>query len=328
MADAVGGLLLVHAHPDDEAMSTGGVMARCVAEGRRVDLVTCTGGEEGEIHDPSLDVAEAQPRLAAIRAEELACSLDALGGGAINFHPLGYRDSGMMGTESNARPDVFWNADLDEATRRVVQIIREARPAVLISYDSNGNYGHPDHINAFRVAQAAFEAAGDPARYPEAGVPHVVAKRYEIAFSREAWFELMQEMQSRGIKLPWDFDEELANAASSANSGGRDAEDLNPTNVDAIRQVAEDVAEGEKPPEEFGTPDALITTRVDVSGFVAQKRACMACHKTQWQDMGWVLEMPADLGDRILSTERFRLAQWQHHELADDYREDSLFAGL
>jgi LmbE family N-acetylglucosaminyl deacetylase len=346
VADAVGGLLLVHAHPDDEAMSTGGVMARCVAEGRRVDLVTCTGGEEGEIHDPSLDVDEAQPRLAAIRAAELACSLDALGGGAINFHPLGYRDSGMMGTESNARPDVFWNADLDEATRRVVEIIREARPAVLISYDSNGNYGHPDHINAFRVAQAAFEAAGDPSRYPDAGVPHTVAKRYEIAFSREAWFELMQEMPSRGIKLPWDFDEELANGASSANAvssanagssanavssanaGGRDAEDLNPTNVDAIRQVAEDVAEGEKPPEEFGTPEALITTRVDVSGFLAQKRACMACHKTQWQDMGWVLEMPADLGDRILSPERFRRARWQGHELADDYREESLFAGL
>ncbi|HET8586432.1 MAG TPA: PIG-L family deacetylase [Candidatus Limnocylindria bacterium] len=319
---ATGGLLLVHAHPDDEAMATGGVMARCVAEGRRVDLVTCTGGEEGEIHDPSLDVDEATPRLASIRAAELECSLQALGGGAIHFHPLGYRDSGMMGTPANERPEAFWNADLDEATRRVVAIIREARPAVMISYDSNGNYGHPDHINAYRVARAAFEAAGDPAKYPEAGVPHVVAKRYEIAFSREAWFELMQEMRSRGIELPWDFDQELANAA------GRSADDLNPTNVDAIRQVAEDVAEGEAPPEEFGTPEALITTRVDVAAFTPQKRACMACHRTQWQDMGWVLEMPTDLGDRILSPERFRLAAWQGHDLSADYREDSLFAGL
>jgi LmbE family N-acetylglucosaminyl deacetylase len=318
----VGGLLLVHAHPDDEAMSTGGVMARCIAEGRRVDLVTCTGGEEGEIHDPSLDVEEATPRLASIRAAELECSLQALGGGAINFHPLGYRDSGMMGTPSNERPDVFWNADLEEATRRLVEIVRDARPAVTISYASNANYGHPDHINAYRVARAAFEAAGDPARYPEAGVPHVVAKRYEVTFSRESWFELMQEMQSRGIKLPWDFDQELANA------GGRSADDLNPTNVDAIRQVAEDVAEGEAPPEEFGTPEALITTRVDVSAFLPQKRACMACHKTQWQDMGWVLEMPTDLGDRALSPERFRLAEWQGHDLPEDYREDSLFAGL
>jgi LmbE family N-acetylglucosaminyl deacetylase len=323
MPDGGGGLLLVHAHPDDEAMATGGLIARCIAEGVRVDLVTCTGGEEGEIHDPSLDPAEAAPRLASIRAAELECALQALGDGAVVFHPLGYRDSGMMGTEPNARADAFWNADLDEATARLVEIVRDARPAAIVSYDSNGNYGHPDHINAYRIARAAFEAAGDPARYPDAGVPHTVAKRYEIAFSREHWFAIMEEMQSRGMKLPWSFDEEDSSTASATA-----AEDLNPTNVEALRQVGEDIAEGEAPPEEFGTPDALITTRVDVSAYVDRKRACMDCHKTQRQDMGWVLDMPTDLADRVLTPERFVLAAWQHHEIPDGYTEDSLFANL
>jgi LmbE family N-acetylglucosaminyl deacetylase len=314
-----GGLLLVHAHPDVEAMATGGVIARSIAEGRRVDLVTCTGGEEGEIHDPTLDVEEATPRLAAIRADELACSLAALGDGAVRFHPLGYRDSGMMGTPANDRPDVFWRADLEEATARLVAIIREARPSVLISYDANGNYGHPDHINAYRIARAAFEAAGDPARFPDAGVPHVVAKRYEIAFSREHFFALMTEMRERGIELPWGMEEETPEY---------EADELNPGNIEVARQIGEDLAEGDQPPESFGTPEALITTRVDVSAYLDRKRACMDCHKTQRQDMGWVLDMPTDLADRVLSPERFVLAQWQDREIPDDYREESLFAGL
>ncbi len=237
MADT-GGVLLVHAHPDDEAMGTGGLIARCVAEGIRVDLVTCTGGEEGEIHDPTLDPAEAAPRLAEIRAAELACALQALGDGAVRFHPLGYRDSGMMGTPANERADAFWNADLEAATARLVAVVRAARPDVMISYDPNGNYGHPDHINAYRVARAAFEAAGDPARYPDGGVPHTVAKRYEMAFSREHWLELMQEMRARGMKLPWDLDE--ADGASDATA-------------DSATPGAAEAAEAQ--PEEFGTPE-------------------------------------------------------------------------
>ena len=169
------GVLLVHAHPDDECFATAGLIARTVAEGRRVDLVTCTGGEEGEIHDPELDPEGAKPRLKEIRRGELQCSVEALRGegpGTLELHLLGYRDSGMMGTESNARPDVFWNADLDEATGKVVAIVRETRPRAIVTYDSNGNYGHPDHINAHRVAVAAWEAAADPSRYPDAGEPH------------------------------------------------------------------------------------------------------------------------------------------------------------
>jgi N-acetyl-1-D-myo-inositol-2-amino-2-deoxy-alpha-D-glucopyranoside deacetylase len=324
------GLLLVHAHPDDETMSTGGLIARSVAEGRRVDLVTCTGGEEGEIHDPTLDPEEAKPRLREIRRGELDCSVAALGspatnGGELKLHLLGYRDSGMMGTESNDRPDVFWRSDPDEAIGRVVRIVRAARPAVMVSYDSNGNYGHPDHINAYRVAVGAFEAAADPARYPDAGPPHAVAKLYETAFNREAMLGLMLELHRRGIPLPWDFGDALDKAEAAAAQYGFG--ELNPTNIDALRQVGELLASGEEPGP-FGTPDAEVTAHVDVSAYIGAKHRSMDCHRTQRQDFGWMLDMPPDLQDRALSTEWFVLARWRDREVPPDLREDSLFAGL
>jgi N-acetyl-1-D-myo-inositol-2-amino-2-deoxy-alpha-D-glucopyranoside deacetylase len=315
MSSEDGGLMLVHAHPDDEVISTGGVIARSVAEGRRVDLVTCTGGEEGEIHDPDLDEADAKPRLAEIRRAELDCSINALGGGAILLHLLGYRDSGMMGESSNEAPEAFWQADLGAATGRLVRLVREARPAVIVSYDSNGNYGHPDHINAHRITVAAVAAAADASQYPDAGPAHEVAKLYEVAFAREPWMALMAEMRERGITLPWDF-----------GDSERPAEELNPSNAEAIRQVSEEVAEGETP-DDFGTPEALITARVDVSAFSEQKRAAMACHRTQRQDMGWLLDLPEDLAVRAMAAEHYVLREWRGHSV-DGRRETSLFDGL
>jgi N-acetyl-1-D-myo-inositol-2-amino-2-deoxy-alpha-D-glucopyranoside deacetylase len=293
------GLLLVHAHPDDECFATAGLIARSVAEGRRVDLVTCTGGEEGEIHDPDLDPEEAQPRLREIRRAELECSVEALRGtgpGTLELHLLGYRDSGMMGTESNQRPDVFWNADLDGATGKLVEIVRRVRPRAMVSYDSNGNYGHPDHINAHRIAVAAWDAAADPGRYPEAGEPHAVEKFYEVAFSRDAWKELMSAMTERGIKLPWD--EEAEQRADE------------PESVDE---------------EEWGVPAETITTSVDVAAFYDQKRASMACHRTQRQDLGWVLDMPDDLARQASSPETLVLTRWRGRDIPAAYREDSIF---
>jgi LmbE family N-acetylglucosaminyl deacetylase len=322
-----GGLLLVHAHPDDESAATGGTIARYVAEGRRVDLVTCTGGEEGEIHDPELDPDEAKPRLKQLRMEELACSIEALGRGAVQLHLLGYRDSGMIGTPSNELPEAFWNADLEAATARLVAIVRVARPAVMVSYDSNGNYGHPDHINAHRIAIAAWEAAADPARYPEAGPPHQVSKFHEIAFNREAWFGLMSEMRGRGIPLPWDFDGEMDRVGESS-SPDRPADTLNPTNVEAMRQIEERLEAGGEPPEEFGTSAAEISTRIQVADYADAKRRSMDCHRTQRQDMGWMLDLPPDLFEVAMETEHFVLRRWQGREVAVDYREDDLFAGL
>ena len=295
------GLMLVHAHPDDECFATAGLIARSVAEGRRVDLVTCTGGEEGEIHDPDLDEAEAKPRLREIRRAELECSVSALRGdgpGTLELHLLGYRDSGMMGTEPNQRPDVFWNVDMEEATGRLVEIVRRTKPMAIVTYDSNGNYGHPDHINAYRVAVAAWEAAADPSRYPEAGEPHAVAKLYEIAFNRDAWGELMAAMNERGIKLPWDERSDDANAEEKP-----------------------DTAEE----EEFGVPAEKITTAMDVAAFYDQKRASMACHRTQRQDLGWVLDMPDDLARRACSPENLVLTRWRDREIPAGYHEDSIF---
>jgi N-acetyl-1-D-myo-inositol-2-amino-2-deoxy-alpha-D-glucopyranoside deacetylase len=308
-SDSHGGVLFVHAHPDDESMGTGGTIARLVAEGVRVDLVTCTDGAEGEIHDPTLDADEAHPRLAAIRAAELACSVAALGNGAIHQHLLGYRDSGMMGTESNGHPESFWQADLDAATRRLAEIVREARPAAIVTYDENGNYGHPDHINAARIARDVYLASQ--------GTEWAVSRFFEIAFHRDGWMSLMRDMKERGIALPWDMD-------SVVDAPPPDA--LNPTNAAALGQVSEALGDEATPSweEDFGRTDDEITTRVDVSDHLEAKRASMDCHKTQRQDLGWLLDLPHDLADRALATEHFVLRWLDGAEVAATVREEHL----
>ncbi|GII21103.1 N-acetyl-1-D-myo-inositol-2-amino-2-deoxy-alpha-D-glucopyranoside deacetylase [Planosporangium mesophilum] len=157
--------MFVHAHPDDETIGTGATMAHYAAAGAHVTLVTCTLGEEGEIHVPALSglAADQADQLGGYRIAELDAACRALGvtdhrflGGAGRF-----RDSGMMGLPTNDHPRAFWGADLDEAAGLLLEIIREVRPQVLVTYDPNGFYGHPDHIQAHRVAMRAVEMAGD-----------------------------------------------------------------------------------------------------------------------------------------------------------------------
>jgi N-acetyl-1-D-myo-inositol-2-amino-2-deoxy-alpha-D-glucopyranoside deacetylase len=156
-------LLLVHAHPDDEVIGTGATMAHYAATGAHVTLVTCTLGEEGEIHVPELSglLAAKADQLGGYRIAELNASCAALGVRDHRF--LGgagrYRDSGMMGLPTNDHPRAFWQADLDEAAGHLVEIMREVRPQVVVTYDDNGFYGHPDHIQAHRVAMRAAELA-------------------------------------------------------------------------------------------------------------------------------------------------------------------------
>jgi N-acetyl-1-D-myo-inositol-2-amino-2-deoxy-alpha-D-glucopyranoside deacetylase len=157
-------LLLVHAHPDDESINNGATMAAYVARGAQVTLVTCTRGEEGEILVPELShlASDKEDGLGAHREIELAAAMNELGVSDYRF--LGapvkkWRDSGMIGTPQNERPDVFWNSDLDEAARHLEKIILEIKPHVLITYDENGGYGHPDHIKAHQVAMRAAELA-------------------------------------------------------------------------------------------------------------------------------------------------------------------------
>ncbi len=160
-------ILFVHAHPDDEVIGTGATMAHYAAAGAHVTLVTCTLGEEGEIHVPELAQLEAAQadQLGGYRIAELRASTAALGISDVRF--LGgagrYRDSGMMGTPANEHPRAFWGADLDEAAGHLVEIMREVKPQVLVTYDGNGFYGHPDHIQAHRVAMRAAQLAGDDA---------------------------------------------------------------------------------------------------------------------------------------------------------------------
>jgi N-acetyl-1-D-myo-inositol-2-amino-2-deoxy-alpha-D-glucopyranoside deacetylase len=158
-------LLLVHAHPDDESIGTGAVMAKYAAEGAQVTLVTCTLGERGEIIPPDLAHlgADAEDRLGEYRIGELDAACAELG---VTDHrylggPGRWRDSGMTGTAGNDDPRCFWRAGVDEAADALLGVIREVRPQVLVTYDANGFYGHPDHIQAHRVAWHAFQQAGD-----------------------------------------------------------------------------------------------------------------------------------------------------------------------
>lgn len=185
-------LLLVHAHPDDEVIGTGATIARYVAEGAHVTLVTCTLGEEGEIHVPELAqlAADQADQLGGYRISEWRAAGAALGltdarflGGAGRF-----RDSGMMGTPANDNARAFWQADLDEAAGLVADIIREIRPQVVVTYDPNGFYGHPDHIQAHRVAMRGVELAADDWQ---------VAKVYWTAVPKSVLAEGIREFAER-----------------------------------------------------------------------------------------------------------------------------------
>jgi len=190
----VNGIMFVHAHPDDEAVGTGATMAHYAAAGVPVTLVTCTLGEEGEIHVPELALLAPNEadQLGGYRLTELAAACAALG---VNDHRfLGgagrYRDSGMMGTPANQHPRCFWRADVDQAAGYLVEIMREVRPRVLVTYDPNGFYGHPDHIQAHRVAMRAAELATaegfGPAKVYWTAVPKSVLAAGMERFARSA----------------------------------------------------------------------------------------------------------------------------------------------
>ncbi len=156
-------IMCVHAHPDDESIQTGTTMAHYAATGTHVTLVTCTIGEEGEIHVPALAQLEAAQadQLGGYRIVELANACAELG--VTDHRFLGgagrYRDSGMMGTPANEHPRAFWGTDLEAAAAELLEIMREVRPQVVVTYDENGFYGHPDHIQAHRAAMRAAELA-------------------------------------------------------------------------------------------------------------------------------------------------------------------------
>src|SRR5689334_17510302 len=210
-------LMTIHAHPDDETIGTGGTMAKTVAGGRRLILITCTRGELGEIVVPEMDTDDNHRRLGEIRAGELERAMGRLG--VTEWENLGYRDSGMMGTDGNHDPRSFWQADLDEAAGRLTWLIRTYQPDVVTTYNEFGGYGHPDHIRVHDVSVRAFDRAGDTAWHPEQLTPEsggtgpsaeegglepwAPRKLYESvipASAREALASMMAEL---GVANPW-----------------------------------------------------------------------------------------------------------------------------
>jgi N-acetyl-1-D-myo-inositol-2-amino-2-deoxy-alpha-D-glucopyranoside deacetylase len=284
-------LLLVHAHPDDETIGTGATMAKYAAAGARVTLVTCTLGEEGEILVPALAhlAADRDDGLGAYRITELEAAMAALGVSDHRFlgGPGRWRDSGMMGLPSNDRPESFWQADLDAATGELVRVIREVRPQVVVTYDDNGGYGHPDHIQAHRVAFAAFDAAGDASRYPSAGEPWEPMKLYETAVPIST------------LRVAFE----------------------------ALKEMGEEAPFGVTEPDElpFGVPDEVITTSVDAREFLDHKLAALRGYPTQVAVEGHFFALSNDVGQGAFGIEHFRLARGI--AAPDGERETDLFAG-
>jgi mycothiol S-conjugate amidase len=196
-------LLTVHAHPDDESSKGAGTVALYHAEGIHTVLVCCTGGEEGEILNPAMDTPEVHARMAEQRMEELARATEIIGYDEVVM--LGYRDSGMAGSESNANPDSFAQAPHDEAVERLVAIVRRTRPQVMVVYgDDQSGYPHPDHLRVHEIGVAAFEAAGNPDRYPSAGAPWQPSKLYYTVFSVRRFKEVHEKFLELGLESPFD----------------------------------------------------------------------------------------------------------------------------
>ena len=186
-------LLAVFAHPDDEAFGTGGMLAHYAAAGVHVALVCATRGEVGEISDPTLATPET---LGDVRETELRCAAETLGIREVVF--LGYRDSGMAGTPENDDPRAYINAPTGEVVSRLVGVIRRLRPDVVVTFEPNGAYGHPDHIAIHRHTLAAFQAAADPACYPDQGTAWQPDRLFYTAIPRSFFMAMRDRLLAAG----------------------------------------------------------------------------------------------------------------------------------
>jgi mycothiol S-conjugate amidase len=201
-------LLSVHAHPDDESSKGASTVARYHAEGVRTVLVCCTGGEEGDILNPAMDTPEVRADIGKVRLAELKAATDIIGYDETVM--LGYRDSGMPDSEANTRPDSFAQAPLDEAVERLVKIIRREKAQVIITYpDEQSRYPHPDHLRVHEISLVAFDAAGDPDRFPAAGPAFAPSKLYYSVWAAEHFRQIHAKYLELGLESPFD-DEWLA----------------------------------------------------------------------------------------------------------------------
>jgi mycothiol S-conjugate amidase len=196
-------LLTVHAHPDDEASKGASTIGRYVAEGIEATLVCCTGGEAGDILNPAMDTPEVRADIAAVRRAELDASAAAIG--FVEVVMLGYRDSGMPDSPENADPRCFARAPEDEAVERLVSVIRRVRPHVLLTYgDEQSGYPHPDHLRVHDISIIAWDAAGDPDRFPGAGEPWTPSKLYYSTWARARFTAMHEAFLANDLESPFD----------------------------------------------------------------------------------------------------------------------------
>lgn len=250
-------LLTVHAHPDDEASKGPSTVAKYAAQGVHTVLVCCTGGEEGDILNPAMDTPEVRQNIGQVRREELAAATAIIGYDDVVW--LGYRDSGMPDTPPNQRPEAFANAPLDEAIGRLVAIIRRERPQVIVTYpDGQNEYPHPDHIRVHDISIDAFDAAGDPDRFPDAGEPFAPSKLYYTVWSVARMRKTHEKFLELGLESPFDerwqarFDHEVKLSATVDVSG------YEQVRADALRAHATQI--DPTSPFWFGLPPEVMRT--------------------------------------------------------------------
>jgi mycothiol S-conjugate amidase len=280
-------LLTVHAHPDDEASKGAGSVAKAHAEGIHTVLVCCTGGEAGDILNPAMDTDEVKADIGAVRQRELEESVRIIGYDELVM--LGYRDSGMPDSDHNKDAESFHMAPMDEAVGRLVDVIRRTRPQVIVTYDEdNSRYPHPDHIKVHEISAAAFDAAGDPDAYPEAGEPWQPLKLYYSSFSARRFLAMHDRMIELGLESPMDAER-----------------------MKAWREALD---------------DERVTTSVDIEGFAHVRDEALKAHATQVDPNNkfW-FGLPPEEGEKIHPYDEYILAR---SLIDAPTPEDDLFAGV
>ena len=278
----------VHAHPDDESSKGAATCARYVDEGREVSVVTCTGGERGSILNPAMDKPGVLDDMPAVRRAEMARAAEILG---VSHRWLGYVDSGLP--EGDPLPPLpegcFALGDVDEQVGSLVAVIRELRPHVLVTYDERGGYPHPDHIRCHEISVAAFDAAADPDRYPDAGEPWQPLKLYySHGFSRARMEAFHTALLERGLESP--YGEWLANWSA-------------------------DVPD----------PGVRVTTRVQCADWFPVRDEALRAHATQIDPTSRWFHVPEDLQREVWPTEDYELVR---SLVESPLPEDDLFAGI
>jgi len=281
-------LMAIHAHPDDESSKGAATLARYADEGYRVQVVTLTGGERGDILNPAMDLPEVHGRIAEIRRDEMAKAAEILG---VEHTWLGFVDSGLpKGDLPPPLPEgCFALVPLEVSTAALVRVVREFRPHVIVTYDEHGGYPHPDHVRCHQVSVAAYEAAGDYCRFPDAGEPWTVSKLYYVhGFLRQRMQVLQDEFARHGQKGPFERWLEL---------------------WDASHDVLAD----------------RVTTRVECSKYFSQRDDALKAHATQIDPNAEFFAAPIEWQQRLWPTEEFELAR---SRVRASLPETELFAGI